>query len=65
MCCTRPVFEVFGRSDKGLVWLGSTSTLEEAHAIILSRPRFYSLEYTIVNTLTGHRVHVDLPTSAR
>ena len=64
MCCTRLVFDVFGRNDdKGLVWLGSTATLEEAHAKILFQSQSESFEYTIVNTTTGDRVHVDFPAS--
>jgi hypothetical protein len=51
-------FDVFRRERAGLSWLGSVATVEEAHVKIFTEPNFESLEYTIVNTTTGNRIHI-------
>jgi len=59
MCITRLAFDVFRQEDVGVSWLGSVLTIEEAHSRIMEQFGFESHEYIIVNTQTGHRIHID------
>ena len=57
----RITFDVFRVEKVGVSWLGSTSTVEEAHRKITDQLRYEFFEYTIVNTQTGYRTQVDFP----
>jgi len=61
----RLIFDVFRVEKAGVSWLGSASSVEDAHRKITAQVRYKFFKYTIVNTQTGYRVQVDFANDQR
>ena len=55
---TQLAFDVFRLEKRGVSWLGSASSLEDAHQKIATQAEYESFRYTIINTQTGHRIEI-------
>ncbi len=52
--------DILRNEKNGIQWIGTASTLEEAHSQIREDAGSDEVEYIIFNSQTGHRITVNL-----
>jgi len=52
--------DILKRDETGMLWIGTATTLEEAHSQIHEDAGSGEVEYIIFNSQTGHRITVNL-----